>query len=138
MIRPGPAHRRYTLAFAMLVVLLTADIYFAATVPLAFSIKKPGFLVLASSTLALLGIRALYWWVSSLEVDRVKLRIALAIVLWLVAIEMLLEPYFHAVSALMPELVFAVIGWPLVSARRRRAPVQAAPYPRPEAGSDPT
>ena len=73
-----PRRRRYTLAFAMLVVLLTADIYFAATVPLAFAIKKPGFLVLASSTFALLGIRSLYWWVTSLEVDRVKLRIALA------------------------------------------------------------
>ena len=80
----GTAGAVYTLAFAMLVVLVTADIYFAATVPLAFAVKKPGFLVLASSTLALLGIRSLYWWVTSLEVDRVKLRIALAIVLWLV------------------------------------------------------
>ncbi len=86
--------------------------------------------------MALLGIRALYWWVSSLDVDRVKLRIALAIVLWLVALEMVLEPYFHAISALMPELVFAVIGWPLLSARRRRAPVQAAPYPRPDPERD--
>jgi tellurite resistance protein TerC len=135
-----PSRRRYTLAFAMLVVLLTADIYFAATVPLAFAIKKPGFLVLASSTFALLGIRSLYWWVASLEVDRVKLRIALALVLWLVALELLLEPYLHAVSWLLPELVLSVIAWPLVSARRRRRPVQVAPYPRPvqedEAGSD--
>ena len=134
----GPPRRRYTLAFAMVVVLLTADIYFAITVPLAFAVKKPGFLVLASSTMALLGIRALYWWVSSLEVDRVKLRIALAIVLWLVSLEMVLEPYIHAISAIMPELVFAVIGWPLVSARRRRTPVQSAPYPRPEPDDDPS
>jgi len=128
----GPARRRYTLAFAMLVVLLTADIYFAATVPLAFAIKKPGFLVLASSTFALLGIRSLYWWVTSLEVDRVKLRIALALVLWLVAVELLLEPYFHAISWLLPELVLGVIAWPLVSARRRQRPLTAAPYPRPD------
>ncbi len=130
--RSGRPRRQYTLAFAMAVVLLTADVYFAATVPLAFAIKKPGFLVLASSTFAMLGIRAMYWWVSSLEVDRVKLRIALAIVLWLVALELVLEPSFHGVSYLMPEAVFAVIAWPLVSARRRRRPVQAAPYPRPD------
>ncbi len=127
----GRRRRRYTLAFAMLVVLLTADIYFAVTVPLAFATKKPGFLVLASSTMALLGIRALYFWVSSLEIDRVQLRIALALVLWLVALELLLEPYVPAITWLLPELVFAVIAWPLVSARRRRAPVEAPPYPRP-------
>ena len=118
----------------MLVVLLTADIYFAATVPLAFAVKKPGFLVLASSTLALLGIRSLYWWVTSLEVDRVKLRIALAVVLWLVALELVLEPLFHAVSWVLPELVFVVIAWPLVSARRSQAGA-AAPCPRPRPGA---
>lgn len=129
-----PASRHYTLAFAMLVALLTADIYFAATVPLAFATKKPAFLVLASSTLALLGIRALFWWVSTLDVDRTQLRIALASVLWLVAVELALEPVWHGISNLMPELVFAVIGWPLVSARRRQRPLMARPYPRPVDG----
>jgi tellurite resistance protein TerC len=112
--------RVYTLAFAMLVVLVSTDFYFAATVPLAFAVKKPGFLVLASSALAMLGIRSLYWWVASLEVDRVKLRIALAIVLWLVGIELIAFPYAHEPSWVLPLLLLIVIAWPLLSARRRR------------------
>jgi tellurite resistance protein TerC len=112
--------RVYTLAFAMLVVLVSTDFYFAATVPLAFAVKKPGFLVLASSALAMLGIRSLYWWVVSLEVDRVKLRIALAIVLWLVGLELILFPYAHEPSWVLPLALIVTIAWPLVSARRRR------------------
>jgi len=111
--------RRYTLAFLMLAVLVTTDFYFAATVPLAFAVKKPGFLVLTSSALAMLGIRSLYWWVVSLEVDRVKLRIALAIVLFLVGLELIAFPYAHEPSWILPVLLVIVIAWPLLSARRR-------------------
>jgi tellurite resistance protein TerC len=110
--------RFYTLAFVMLVVLLTTDFYFAATVPLAFAVKKPGFLVLTSSALAMLGIRSLFWWVTSLNVDRVKLRIALAVVLFLVGIELLVFPYAHEPSWVLPALLVLAIGWPLVTARR--------------------
>jgi len=111
--------RFYTLAFLMLAVLVSTDFYFAATVPLAFAVKKPGFLVLTSSALAMLGIRSLYWWVASLEVDRVKLRIALAIVLVLVGLELILFPYAHEPSWVLPALLILVIAWPLLSARRR-------------------
>jgi tellurite resistance protein TerC len=111
--------RYYTLAFLMLAVLVSTDFYFAATVPLAFAVKKPGFLVLTSSALAMLGIRSLYWWVASLEVDRVKLRIALAIVLILVGLELIVFPYAHEPSWILPLLLIIVIAWPLLSARRR-------------------
>jgi len=120
VIRRG-GRRLYTLAFVMLVVLVTTDLYFAATVPLAFAVKKPGFLVLASSALAMLGIRSLFWWVVSLDVDRVELRVALAIVLFLVGLELMVFPYAHEPSWVLPALLVAVIAWPLVSARRRRS-----------------
>ena len=81
---------------------------------------------------------ASYWWVTSLEVDRVKLRIALAIVLWLVALETGARADTSTASAgCLPELVFVVIAWPLVSARRRRGRCRRA-LSAPESGSDPT
>jgi tellurite resistance protein TerC len=112
--------RLYTLAFAMLMVLLTADIYFAATVPFAFAVQKPGFLVLASSTLAIVGIRSLYWWVTSLDVDPVKLKISLGAVLWLVGLELMLEVFLHEPTWVLPVLLIAPLAWPLLSARKGR------------------
>ncbi len=117
--------RRYTLAFAMLMVLLTADIYFAATVPFAFAVQKPGFLVMASSTLAIVGIRSLYWWVTSLDVDPRKLKISLGAVLWIVGLELMLEVFLHEPTWVLPVLLIAPLAWPLLSARRRRDAVGA-------------
>jgi tellurite resistance protein TerC len=110
--------RVYTLAFVMLAVMLSADFYFAATVPLAFSTQKPGFLVLASSLFAIVGIRSLYWWAASVQVDRVQLRLALAVVLWLVGLELVIQPFAHDPSWVLPSLLIVTIAWPLVSARR--------------------
>ena len=119
--------RFYTLAFVMLVVLVTTDFYFAATVPLAFAVKKPGFLVLTSSALAMVGIRSLYWWVVSLDVDRVRLRIALAVVLFLVGLELIVFPYAHEPSWVLPLLLVVVIAWPLVTSRRKVGGASAGP-----------
>jgi tellurite resistance protein TerC len=123
--------RYYTLAFVMLVVLVTTDFYFAATVPLAFAVKKPGFLVLTSSALAMLGIRSLYWWVVSIDVDRVRIRIALAVVLFLVGLELIAFPYAHEPSWILPLLLILVIGWPLVTARRKVEGTAASPAEAP-------
>ena len=125
--------RRYTRAFALLTVLVTTDLYFAVTVPLAFAAQKPAFLVLASSTFAVLGIRSLYWFVSGVVVDDLLLRVSLAVVLWLVAAELLVQPAFHEPRWVLPILIAITVAVPIGSAHlRSRADRTRAPPPATE------
>ena len=112
--------RRYTLGFALAFALITADVYFSATVPLAFAAQKPPFLVLASSALAEVGLRSLFWLVQALRVDPVLLKWSLAAVLWLVAAELALSDTVHDPTWLLPSAIGVVLAVPIVVSVRRR------------------
>jgi len=119
VVREG-GRRRYTLGFALAFALITADVYFSATVPLAFAAQKPPFLVLASSALAEVGLRSLFWLVQSLQIDPVLLKVSLALVLWLVAAELALSDAVHDPSWLLPAAIGVVLAVPIVVSARRR------------------
>ena len=102
VVREG-GRRRYTLRFA-----------------LAFAAQKPPFLVLASSALAEVGLRSLFWLVQSLQIDPVLLKVSLALVLWLVAAELELSDAVHDPSWLLPAAIGVVLAVPIVVSARRR------------------
>lgn len=114
--------RVFTLAGVLLVVLLTADIYFAATVPMVFAFTKPPFLVVASTCAALFGWGSLYAWASTIRVEPAKLKVGIAVVLWLVAAD--LVSYWirkQPPTWLLPLLIAVTIAVPIVASIRARA-----------------
>lgn len=123
LMAPGPQHRRsLTLAGLLLVALLTADLFFAVTIPIAFAYSKPAFLVLASNVFALLGFRSLYYVVEGLTIDTVRLKIGLAVALWLVALDLAAGGLFPLGDWTLLVLALLVIGAPIaVSVHRRGA-----------------
>lgn len=122
LIIQADGRRRYTLEFALVVVLISVDLYFAASVPLAFASQKPPFLVFASSVLSVVGLRSLYWLFDSLKIDPKVIRVTLALVLWLVAGELLLSDALHDPSWLLPAAIASVLAVPIIGAARRRGP----------------
>lgn len=117
----GPHHRRsLTLAGLLLVALLTADFFFAVTIPIAFAYSKPAFLVLASNVFALLGFRSLYYVIEGLTVDTVRLKVGLAIALWLVAVDLAFGWLFPLGEWTLLVLALVIIGAPIALSVHRR------------------
>jgi tellurite resistance protein TerC len=112
--------RVLTMAGLLLTVLLSADLFFAATVPLGFSFSKPGFIVFTSSTFAILGFRSLYYLADGLDIDVARLKIALGVVFVVVAIDLLSHPYYvdKEPTWLIPVLGLLAIAVPVGSAVR--------------------
>lgn len=114
--------RVFTLSGVLLVVLLTADLYFAATVPMVFAFTKPPFLVVASTCAALLGWGSLYAWASTIRVEPAKLKVGMAVVLWLVAAD--LVSYWIRKSPptwVLPVLIAVTIAVPIAASIRSRS-----------------
>lgn len=119
--------RLFTLAGVLLVVLFTADIYFAATVPMVFAFTKPPFLVVASTCAALLGWGSLYAWASTVEVEPAKVKVGMAVVLWLVAAD--LVSYWIRKSPptwVLPVLIAVTIAVPIAASVRARSKAAGA------------
>jgi len=112
--------RELTLAGLLLTVLLTADLFFAATVPLGFSYSKPGFIVFSSSTFAILGFRSLYYLADGLDIDVARLKVAIGVVFAVVAVDLISHPLYvdKEPTWLVPVLGFLAIAVPIASAVR--------------------
>jgi tellurite resistance protein TerC len=108
--------RTFTLAAVVLLTLITADLYFDIAVPLAFAFTKPPFIVLASTLLSMLGMRSLYVFVASLQVNLTRLKIVLAIIMWLVALDLFLYERIERPTWLVPGLVMTIVLVLLVGA----------------------
>lgn len=114
--------RIYTAAGVLLVVLLTADLYFAATIPMVFAFTKPPVLVVASTCAALLGWGSLYAWASSIRVEPAKLKVGMAVVLWVVAADLL--AYWvrkDPPTWVLPLLIAVTIAVPIIASIRSNA-----------------
>ena len=112
--------RVLTLAGLLLTVLLTADVFFAATVPLGFSFSKPGFIVFTSSTFAVLGFRSLYYLTDGLDIDVARLKVAIGLVFFVVALDLVVQLVYVGKEPtwFVPVLGFIAIAVPIASAVR--------------------
>lgn len=122
VVRDG--QKFFTLAAVVFTALLTADLYFDATIPLAFAFTKPPFIVLASTTFALFGLRSMYVFTTSIHMDIVMLKVSLAVSLFLVALDLLLAPFIDRPSWIVPVLVLCVVVTPMAICWRRTDPDQ--------------
>jgi tellurite resistance protein TerC len=114
--------KMFTLGAVVIIALLSADLYFAATVPLAFAFTKPAFIVLSSNIMALLGFRSLYGFAVSINLNVATLKVTVALVLWLVAVDQAAANRVHQPTWIVPTLVLAIVGAPMLWAwiRSRR------------------
>jgi predicted tellurium resistance membrane protein TerC len=90
-------------------------------VPLAFGFTKPPYIVLASCTFALLGVRSMYAFVYAIHMDVAQLKVSLAIALWLVAVDLIISPHLAKPSWLVPIIVLIVVAYPMVTGFRNTA-----------------
>lgn len=118
VVRRG-GRKVYTLAAVVMMALLTTDLYFGATVPLAFAFTKPPFLVLTSALLSLLGCRSLYVFANSIRISTRSLKTYLAVVLFLVAGDLLISPFLPHPTWLVPLAIWCVVGIPIIVAWHR-------------------
>jgi predicted tellurium resistance membrane protein TerC len=103
----------FTLAAVVVIALLSADLYFAATVPLAFAFTKPAFIVLSSNVMAVLGFRSLYGFAVSINLKPSTLKVTVALVLWLVAVDQAAANRVHQPTWAIPTLVLLIVGAPM-------------------------
>jgi tellurite resistance protein TerC len=88
----------FTPLFLVLLVVETSDLLFALdSIPAVLGISKDSFLVFSSNACAILGLRSLFFLVSSLMDKFRYLKTALGIVLAFVGVKLPLETAFHSV-----------------------------------------
>ena len=112
--------RLFTATFALFAVLGTADLFFDATLPVAFAFTKPAGIVLLSSGFAMLGFRSTYLLIRDLPFDLERLRRGLAVVLALLGLELLAETRTDAPAWSHAVLVLIVVLLPFAVAIVRR------------------
>jgi tellurite resistance protein TerC len=128
MVVRRDGQKLFTLGAVVVIALLMADLYFAATVPLAFAFTKPAFIVLSSNVMALLGFRSLYGFAVGINLKPSTLKVTVAVCLWLVAIDQAAANRVHQPTWAIPTLVLLIVGMPMLLAwiRTRREVAAAA------------
>jgi tellurite resistance protein TerC len=112
--------RLFTKTAALFFVLATADLFFDATLPVAFAFQKPAGIVLLSSGFAMLGFRSVYLLVDRLPLDLERLRGGLAAVLALLGLDLLVHAGSDPPGWSENLVVLAVIVVPFALAIVRR------------------
>jgi tellurite resistance protein TerC len=89
-----PAGRRFTPLFLVLLVVETTDLMFALdSIPAVLGVSKDPFVLYTSNITAVLGLRSLFFVLSSLMAKLRYLKPALAVVLGFVGLKMIAEPW---------------------------------------------
>ncbi|MBE4747966.1 TerC family protein [Corallococcus sp. ZKHCc1 1396] len=108
--------RKVTPLFIVLMVVEATDLLFAMdSIPAVLGISKDPFIIYTSNVCAILGLRSLFFVVSSLMEKFHLLKIALGVILGFVGVKMLLE-YFYKIpigvslAVIAGCLVLAVVG----------------------------
>lgn len=102
--------RMATPLFLALVVIEFSDLIFAVdSIPAIFSISKDPIILYTSNIFAILGLRSMYFILSSVMDTFRHLKIALAFILMFIGFKMLVEP-FHSVINITSTLSLIIIG----------------------------
>lgn len=123
--------RAATPLFIALIMVETTDVIFAVdSIPAILGITTDSFLVFSSNILAILGLRSLYFVLSSMIDKFAYLKYSLALILVFVGVKMLLHEYWHA-----PEWVSLVVIFSLLAGGVAVSLLNPAPAASPD---DPT
>ena len=123
--------RAATPLFIALIMVETTDVLFAVdSIPAILGITTDSFLVFSSNILAILGLRSLYFVLSSMIDKFAYLKYSLALILVFVGVKMLLHEYWHA-----PEWVSLVVIFSLLAGGVAVSLLNPAPAASPD---DPT
>ena len=123
--------RAATPLFIALIMVETTDVIFAVdSIPAILGITTDSFLVFSSNILAILGLRSLYFVLSSMIDKFAYLKYSLALILVFVGVKMLLHHYWHA-----PEWVSLVVIFSLLAGGVAVSLLNPAPAASPD---DPT
>jgi tellurite resistance protein TerC len=123
---------RATPLFAVLILIEATDVVFAVdSVPAILAISRDQFVVFSSNAMAILGLRALYFLLSSASEQLVHLNIGLGVILGFVGVKMLISEWVHIPTLLSlgfigVALTVTVLASLRTSRRHERAAAGAA------------
>jgi tellurite resistance protein TerC len=87
--------------FAVLILIEATDVVFAVdSVPAILAISRDQFVVFSTNAMAILGLRALYFLLSSASDQLVHLNVGLGVILGFVGVKMLISEWVHIPTAL--------------------------------------
>lgn len=111
--------------FVALVMVETTDIIFAIdSIPAILGITTDSFLVFSSNILAVLGLRALYFVLSSMIDKFGYLKYSLALILTFVGVKLLLHQVWHPAEWVSLVVIFATLAAGVVVSLLRPTPVE--------------
>jgi tellurite resistance protein TerC len=122
--------RAATPLFIALVIVETTDIIFAVdSIPAILGITQDSFLVFSSNILAVLGLRSLYFVLSSM-IDKFEyLKYSLALILAFVGVKMLLHDVLHLEDWISLVVIFGLLAGGVLVSLTRPAPAAAPDDP---------
>ncbi|MEM9928362.1 MAG: TerC/Alx family metal homeostasis membrane protein, partial [Bacteroidota bacterium] len=115
--------RAATPLFIALVMVETTDVIFAVdSIPAILGITTDSFLVFSSNILAILGLRSLYFVLSSMINKFEYLKYSLALILVFVGVKMLLHQVWHPEDWISLVVIFGLLTGGVVYSLMRKAP----------------
>jgi len=122
--------RAATPLFVALVIVETTDVIFAVdSIPAILGITTDSFLVFSSNILAILGLRSLYFVLSSM-IDKFEyLKYSLALILAFVGVKMLLHQVWHPEDWVSLVAIFGLLAGGVLISLTRPAPAAAPENP---------
>jgi tellurite resistance protein TerC len=116
--------------FIALIIVETTDVIFAVdSIPAILGITTDSFLVFSSNILAILGLRSLYFVLSSM-IDKFEyLKYSLALILAFVGIKMMLHEVWHPEDSLSLIVIFGLLTGGVLVSLTRPAPAAAPDEP---------
>lgn len=122
--------RAATPLFIALIIVETTDVIFAVdSIPAILGITTDSFLVFSSNILAILGLRSLYFVLSSMMNKFAYLKFSLALILVFVGVKMLLHTVWHPEDWVSLVVIFGLLAGGVVVSLTRPAPAAAPDDP---------
>lgn len=122
--------RRFTHLFLVLLVVETTDLLFALdSIPAVIGISKNPFIIYSSNVCAVLGLRSLFFLVSSLMGKFHYLKIGLGVVLAFVGLKMIGSRFYEVPVPLSLAIIAGILGFTIVLSILR--PPKEEPVPKP-------
>lgn len=122
--------RAATPLFIALIVVETTDVIFAVdSIPAILGITTDSFLVFSSNILAILGLRSLYFVLSSMINKFQYLEYSLALILVFVGVKMLLHQVWHPADWVSLAVIFGLLTAGVLISLTRSAPAAAPDDP---------
>ncbi|NJB86146.1 tellurite resistance protein TerC [Lewinella marina] len=116
--------------FVALVMVETTDIIFAVdSIPAILGITTDSFIVFSSNILAVLGLRALYFVLSSMIDKFGLLKYSLALILTFVGIKLMLHEVWHPAEWVSLTVIFVTLTGGILLSLLRKAPTPHPPDP---------